>query len=450
MISCEHKTPPQQHRKQKMSFNRDEEYQSALDFHTTEDRQYSHPQRATESLLRKPWGRFNRRTCLIATLIAAVVCVITASVAGLVIYRSVTSRWPTDPLERAIFVSSTQQPIIDGHNDLPMRIRGIFYRLMRMEKTLPREKYEQNRDFVHSHLFRLNETMSKENMEYLEREFGFTLHTDIPRMVQGRLRAQFWSIYTPCEYQPIKANHSILEQTLEQFDTIDQMVRLYPDNLIMVNAADEIMDVFRRPRKPDAVASLIGLEGGHMIENSLSLLRTYYRSGVRYMTLTHSCSLDWAASSTIEPEKDFGLTDFGHEVVREMNHLGMLVDLSHVSPKTMHDAIDTSVAPVIFSHSGARAVCSHPRNVPDDVLLRLKTNGGVAMVNYYPVFVSETEHKKYNELYDQYQDDGIAMKMLKEWELANPDLRASLKDVVDHIDHIRNVTGSCDHIGIGK
>lgn len=357
--------------------------------------------------------------------------------------------WPSDPIQRAQYVAANEQPLIDGHNDLPMRIREMFDILAEQKRTLPRERYERNSAFLRNKAFRLNGTLSEEDERHLFNEFKFVLHTDIPRMRKGHMRAQFWSLYVGCGEEPLQPNRTLLERTLEQYDIIHQMMTLYPNNLVPVSRASQIMQVFRENKDQQAVASLIGLEGGHMIENSLALLRDHYERGVRYMTLTHSCSTDWCASSTVDPAHDFGLTEFGKDVVREMNRLGMLVDLSHVSTKAMHDALNTTVAPVMFSHSSARAVCNHARNVPDDVLRMVKDNNGIVMVNYFPLFVKDEERIHFDSLIEIEPDYWKRMQLQKKWQQENPKLRATLSDVVDHIDHIVNVTGNCDYVGIG-
>lgn len=277
-------------------------------------------------------------------------------------------------METALRVLSTT-PLIDGHNDLPWAIRNAG----------------QARD-VRAYDLR-------------ERTPG---HTDIARLRQGRVGGQFWSVYIP--WDAVESGAAKVQ--LEQIDIAKQIFDLYPDVFEETVTASDVERAFGAGR----IASIMGMEGGHAIENSLGALRAYYAAGVRYMTLTHGTTIDWADSGTGEALHG-GLTRFGQEVVREMNRMGMLVDLSHTSPETMHDALDIAEAPVIYSHSSARAVTDHPRNVPDDVLRRLPDNGGVVMVTFVPGFVSS---------------DG----------------NATLSDVADHIDHIRNVAGVA-HVGIG-
>src|SRR5262249_3393629 len=216
-------------------------------------------------------------------------------------------------------------------------------------------------------------------------------HTDIPRLKQGNVGAQFWSVYTAAE-RPDK--EKIVRETLEQIDVVHRLVRTYPDTFAMAYSTDDIL----RIRKEGTIASLIGVEGGHMIDNSLGVLRTYFQLGARYMTLAHTQTLDWADSAT-DVAKNKGLSPFGEQVVAEMNRLGMLVDLSHVSADTMKHALKVTKAPVIFSHSSAYALAPHVRNVPDDVLKLVATNGGVVMVNFYPGFLTPEGARMSKEIY---------------------------------------------------
>ncbi|MCA9072572.1 MAG: dipeptidase, partial [Planctomycetaceae bacterium] len=244
------------------------------------------------------------------------------------------------------------------------------------------------------------------------------LHTDIARVKAGGLKAQFCSVYVPAETD---ITGGALLKTLGQIDLVHKMVKKYPDVFEIARTADDVERIAKQGR----VASMMGVEGGHCIENSLQNLKRFYDLGVRYMTLTHSRSLGWADSATGKAQNG-GLSEFGKEVVREMNQIGMLVDLSHVSPKTMKDALEVSEAPVIFSHSSARAICDHPRNVPDDVLKLLPQNGGVVMINFYSGFIVPTEELK-----------------------RDPKSRGNLDTVVDHIEHVIKVAG-IDHVGIGS
>ncbi len=309
-------------------------------------------------------------------------------------------------------------PIIDGHNDTPEQLRAIY-----------------GNDF------------SKFDLANLPPEAVAKTHTDIPKLRKGHVGAQFWSVWIPAALP----KHEAVTQTVEQIDTVERMVARNPETFAMVRSVAELEAAMKRGK----IASLIGMEGGHSIANSLPILRQMYRAGARYMTITHSLTTDWADSATDAPKHD-GLSPFGVEVIREMNRLGMIVDLSHVSEAAMMDALDATKAPVIFSHSSARAVNGHPRNVPDPVLKRLPANGGVVMVTFVPTFVSperrvwETERAavlaraKVVHLGNPKAEEA----MVADWIAANAKPRATLSQVADHIDHIRKIAG-IDHIGIG-
>jgi membrane dipeptidase len=306
-------------------------------------------------------------------------------------------------------------PLIDGHNDLPWEIRE--------SKTAPRDVAAYD----------IRRTAPKQ--------------TDLPRMKEGRVAAQFWSIYIPGEIK----DSGYARVQLEQFDIARRMIARYPDRLALALTADDIERDFKRGK----IASLLGMEGGHAIENSLGALRSYYALGARYMTLTHNVTLDWA-DAALDTARHDGLTEFGREVVREMNRLGMLVDLSHVSPGVMSDALDVAEAPVIFSHSSARALTNHPRNVPDSILTRLKKNGGVVMVTFVPAFVSPEAaawdfdaQRESNRLKATVSDTAERQRLQDEWKAAHPQPRATLSQVADHIEHVRDVAG-VDHVGIGS
>ena len=321
----------------------------------------------------------------------------------------------TDPRVTRIL---REVPLIDGHNDLPW----------------------QYRERVKNQLAQIDLRQDQSKLEK-------PLHTDIPRLRAGLLGGQFWSVYVPASLKGADA----VQATFEQIDVVHRIDATYPDTFALALTADDVT----RIHKSGKIASLIGMEGGHSINNSLGTLRQLYASGARYMTLTHSLNNDWADAATDTPKHN-GLTAFGKVVIGEMNRLGMLIDLSHVSPKTMHDALDASAAPVIFSHSSARAVTDHPRNVPDDVLQRMKQNGGVVMVTWVPSFVSnkvrlwEAERSaieaRLKSLYDG-QPDKVKAEM-DAWRAANVRPRATLSDVADHIDHVIKVAGE-DHAGIG-
>ena len=300
----------------------------------------------------------------------------------------------SDPaLATAVRVLSSV-PLIDGHNDLPWEIR----------------QYEAAPMDVRAYDLRT-------------RTPG---HTDIRRLREGMVGIQFWSIYIPFQSVEVGAART----QLEQIDIAKQIFARYPDVLEETPTVDQAMRAWRDGK----VASVMGMEGGHAIENSLGALRAFYGLGARYLTLTHSSNIDWADSCCEAPEHG-GLTEFGREVVREMNRLGMIVDLSHVAPETMHDALDVTEAPVIFSHSSARGVTDHPRNVPDDVLRRLPENGGVVMITFVPSFIND-EVRAWDAVPREQRDSTQAAP------------RASLADVVAHIEHVRHVAG-IDHVGIG-
>jgi membrane dipeptidase len=321
----------------------------------------------------------------------------------------------SDPaLERARKILRSV-PLIDGHNDLAWEIRE--------SKTAP---------------------MDVAAYDLRTRTPG---HTDLERLKAGQVGAQFWSIYVPGEVK----DSGYARIQLEQFDIARRFIARYPERLALALTAADIEREFKRGR----VASLLGMEGGHVIENSLGALRSYYDLGARYMTLTHNVTLDWA-DAALDSTRHNGLTDFGREVVREMNRLGMLVDLSHVSPATMSDALDVTQAPVIFSHSSARALTEHPRNVPDSILQRLPKNGGVVMVTFVPAFVSnevaqyEKQETEENErISAEVADTAEVSRRMEQWRAANPRPQATLAQVADHIEHVRKVAG-VDHVGLGS
>jgi membrane dipeptidase len=309
-------------------------------------------------------------------------------------------------------------PLIDGHNDLPWQYRE-----------------------------RVKNQLAKIDLRQDQSKLETPLHTDIARLKAGRVGGQFWSVYVPATLKGADA----VQATFEQIDVVHRLDAAYPETLALALTADDLVRIHKSGR----IASLIGIEGGHSINNSMGALRMLYRAGARYMTLTHSLNNDWADSATDDPKHD-GLTAFGKAVVGEMNRLGMLVDLSHVSPASMHDALDVAAAPVIFSHSSARAVAGHPRNVPDDVLQRMKTNGGVVMVTWVPTFVSEksrawsaqkaAEDARLKALFTG--EPANAKAALAAWEAANPRPKATLSDVADHVEHVIRVAGE-DHVGVG-
>jgi membrane dipeptidase len=305
--------------------------------------------------------------------------------------------------------------VVDGHNDMPWEIRK-----------------QGSSDF------------SKMDISQPQP----TLHTDIPRLRQGGVGAQFWSVWVPVD---LGYKGQALATTLEQIELVKLMLRRYPETFELALSADDI----ERIHAEGKIASLIGVEGGHCIEESLSTLRKLYELGARYMTLTHTDTLSWADSGTDEP-KSGGLSPFGVEVVRTMNAMGMLVDLSHVSPETMHDALDVTTAPVIFSHSSARGVADHPRNVPDDVLARLKEADGVVMVNFFSGFIvpKATDITKQGmaaerKLKAEIDDAERVSREMRRWYRRRPYPRGTIHDLLDHIDHVAKVAGP-RHVGLGS
>jgi membrane dipeptidase len=304
-------------------------------------------------------------------------------------------------------------PVIDGHNDLPWAIR---------------EDAKADGDVT--------------KYDIRARTPG---NTDLARLKAGHVGGQFWSVYTPGESE--FKDYARIQ--LEQIDIARQVIARYPE-LQWALTADEMEKAMRAGR----IGSALGLEGGHAIQNSLGALRAYYALGVRYMTLTHNVTLDWADAAS-DPGKHGGLTPFGEEVVREMNRLGMLVDLSHVSSDTMDDAIRVSEAPVIFSHSSARALADVPRNVPDAILARLKTNGGVVMITFVPSFISRSVADGYMQREKAAKEATAAVpagaerdRAMKEYRAAHPLPRVTIAQVADHVEHVRKVAG-VDHIGLG-
>jgi membrane dipeptidase len=273
------------------------------------------------------------------------------------------------------------------------------------------------------------------------------LMTDMARLHQGRVGGQFWSVYI----NGTVTGDEAIRQTIQQIDVVRRMIEAYPNDLELAGTADDIVRIHRKGK----IASLIGVEGGRQIGGSLAALRQFYNLGARYMTLTHNQTTEWADSATDDPKYD-GLSPFGETVVHEMNRIGMLVDLSHVAPATMKDAIGASRAPVIFSHSSARGVGGHPRNVPDDVLRLLPANGGVVMVNFVPSFLSDAvwnwgaersgEEARLKAIHRE--SEAAVEAGLKAWEAAHPEPVTTVADVANHIDHIVAVAGH-DHVGIG-
>ena len=317
-------------------------------------------------------------------------------------------------------------PVWDGHNDVPYQLRQRFGNVI------------ADFDF---------EDTSDTGPSDPDKTKNLPMDTDFARLAQGRVGAQFWSVYV----DNALAEPQAVVATLEQIDVTKRLIARYPDQLALALTADDVQRAMDRGK----IASLIGMEGGHSVGSNLAVLRQMYALGARYMTLTHSKNLAWADSASVDPQHG-GLTDFGKDVVREMQRIGMLVDLSHVSPETMNDALDVARAPVMFSHSGVRNVVDHSRNVPDDVLRRLKDNGGIVMVVALPSYISETvrhwnaaragEEARLKSLW-QGQPDAVKAG-LTEWERLNQKPVASFLDLAEAIDHVRDVAG-IDHIGLG-
>jgi membrane dipeptidase len=342
--------------------------------------------------------------------LAALVLVIVAVPAGL--ERQSGTEADLEARARAILRTV---PLVDGHNDLPWAVRELaHYDFGTVDIRLPQPK----------------------------------LHTDIPRLRGGQVGAQFWSVYVPSAL----AGRGAVTATLEQIAAVHELARRYPDVFEIAGTAADIRRIFASGK----IASMMGVEGGHSIDSSLPALRMLYRLGARYMTLTHGASTPWADSATDLPKLN-GLSRFGEAVVREMNWLGMLVDLSHVSPDTMVRAIRVSEAPVIFSHSSARALCDVPRNVPDEVLRLVPANGGLVMITFVPDFISPevaawSRHAREvrQALRKEHASDEAARQAaIDRWTASNPPPRARLAQVADHVDHVRRLAG-VDHVGLGS
>ena len=352
-----------------------------------------------------------------------------ASISLLVLLLWAPFSWGADDYHHRVELVLLRTPLIDGHNDLPWEIRDRF-------------KSDLAAIDLKSDTARVPATGG-----------AAPLMTDIPRLRAGGMGGQFWSVWVPPDMKGFEA----VQTTLEQIDLVKRMAARYPDDLEMAFTAADVRRIHRSHR----IASMIGIEGGHQINNSLGVLRQMYDAGVRYMTLTHTLNTAWADSATDRPVHH-GLAPFGIVIIREMNRLGMLVDLSHVSPESMRAALAVSEAPVIFSHSSARALVDHPRNVPDDVLRSLAANGGVVMVNFAPGYVSDArnrwdadqaaERTRFNSppyvgLYIGQPERAKAA--LIDWEGKHPRPVTTLVQVADHVDHIRQVAG-VDHVGLGS
>ncbi len=352
-----------------------------------------------------------------------------AGLVALIATMAAAAAPPADPLARVARILAAT-PLIDGHNDLPWVVRQRF------------------RGSVGA------VDLMSDTSQLVPPADHVAIMTDVRRLHAGQVGGQFWSAYVRAALAPGPA---AVQATLEQIDIVKEMAARYPADFAMAYTAADVT----RIHKGGCIASLIGVEGGHQINNSLAVLRQYYELGARYMTLTHVTNTDWADSATDNPAHR-GLTPFGREVVREMNRLGMLVDLSHVSAATMRDALDVSVAPVIFSHSSAQALVDHPRNVPDDVLRLVARNGGVVMVTFNAGYVSaaryqwDAAHAAEKARFNSAPYEGLyigqperAQAALAAWEQAHPAPAATLADVADHIEYVRKIAG-VDHVGIGS
>ena len=342
--------------------------------------------------------------------------------------QTASARAGVDPYMKRAERVLRSTPLIDGHNDLPWAIR--------------------------------ESATAKGDPAKYDLRGAVAGHTDLIRLKKGLLGAQFWSVYIPGEKDAsaytsngkVTSAPGYARVQMEEIDIAKQVIASYPNRFTLATRASDVLPAFRRGR----IASFLGMEGGHAIENSLSLLRQYYALGARYMTLTHNVTLDWG-DAALDSARHAGLSPFGDEVVREMNWLGMLVDLSHVSPATMSDALRVTRAPVIFSHSSARALTDHPRNVPDSILQRLPANGGVVMVTFVPSFISkeayawDTDAEAHQaSLARRFPLDTAARNVAgKEWLAAHPRPRATIGQVADHIEHVRKVA-SIDNVGIGS
>lgn len=377
------------------------------------------PSRPEESIRR--WSRTAARLTLVVVLLVVGPAAVGPFAGAQEASAPAASEPPPPPAELVQRARALLEdvPLVDGHNDAPWQYRERAGNVL------------GEIDFAASTL-----------------DLDPPMHTDIPRLREGGVGAQFWSVYVPVSLDGPEGTAAVLEQ----IDVVYRLAELYPETFEMAFGPDDV----RRIHAAGKIASLIGLEGGHVLADSLGVLRQLYRGGARYLTLTHSANTAWADSATDAPEHD-GLSPFGREVVREMNRLGMLVDLSHVTAEAMHDALDATEAPIIFSHSSARTLTGHPRNVPDEVLRRMPDNGGVVMVTFVQPFVSEENRRHWGEraaerarLEALHPGDPEAVEeAMERWAEENPTPRATYLQVADHIDHVRDVAG-IDHVGIGS
>ncbi|MBD2840907.1 dipeptidase [Erythrobacter rubeus] len=355
--------------------------------------------------------------------LAALAMVLASPASSQSVAEDVAPAVETDPAVVTARAALEAAPVFDGHNDVPIQLRARF------------DNQINNLDFTDT---------TGTGSTHPE---GRVMHTDLTRLAEGKVGAQYWSVYVPVSLSEPEA----VQMTMEQIDVMKRLIARYPGTLAYAETADQVESAMADGR----IASLLGMEGGHSIGSSLAVLRQMYALGARYMTITHSANTPWADSATDEPEHG-GLSDFGMDVIREMNRIGMLVDLSHVSEEAMMDALNVAEAPVIFSHSGARAVNGHARNVPDSVLARLPENGGIVMVVGLPGFLNDerrqwyaerqAEEARQNSLYLGQPD--VVEAAMAEWDAENPEPQTMISHMADHIDHIKQVAG-VEYIGIG-
>jgi membrane dipeptidase len=364
-------------------------------------------------------------SCII--FIFTIMCILGILIPVTVVLNNNGKTLPDEPILRAHFLLGSQAPLIDAHDDLPWALQKII------------KECKDNTVL-------LNQTLSIRHKQELIDKCDTDLQSDIVRYRKGRVGAIFFSVYTPCERKD-NPEQRFVEPAMKIFDTINQIIEKYSDSLTLATTSSQIMNAFRSQK----IAILISMEGGHVIQNSLSLLREYYKLGARMMTLTHNCNTDWADSccdSTTQHQ--YGLNSFGNKVIREMNRLGMIIDISHTAVTTMKEAIRSSLAPVVFSHSNSYEMCKHVRNVPKSVLQLLIEKDGIIMLSYTPSFVSEQERIAVAEIRAQSNDSVLNNKKIRQWQYEHPQQRATIQGVADHIDYIRNVTGSVDYIGLGS
>eukprot|EP00818_Percolomonas_sp_WS_P009687 CAMPEP_0117447086 /NCGR_PEP_ID=MMETSP0759-20121206/6684_1 /TAXON_ID=63605 /ORGANISM="Percolomonas cosmopolitus, Strain WS" /LENGTH=591 /DNA_ID=CAMNT_0005239391 /DNA_START=7 /DNA_END=1782 /DNA_ORIENTATION=+ len=344
----------------------------------------------------------------------------------LVLNGKLRDNLPVDVYERAQYMARFKVPLLDTHNDWPNRVDRLE-RMLGYELDLRREMNETERGIYEA--------------------LGEDLHTDIPRMRQGELRAQFWSIFASCHAK------DPVQEAIRQFETVYQLLERYNDEMVYASKAEDVWNYYL---KDNRIVSLMGVEGGHMLglgdyHQIVRVLQTFYRLGARYMTLTHSCDTHWAKNHESTNATKPGLTKLGERIVREMNRMGMMVDLAHTHPDTMRQVLDISEAPIIFSHSSVWELCHSTRNLPNDIIDLVAQKHGVIMINYFSLYISEPSRVKFAEIFAEHTELPYTerIKLFQQWEEANPDKRATIQMVCDHIDYIRQRTGNTKNIGIG-